>query len=185
MRRTSSRRTPALSSKSRACSRSSTRLRPSRTPKPISRGLSAYAGQLDGETGRLKIAGSQGVIAPDFILDKTLAQLRLARSGNVSDWPLVASFERKTQGLTGDFAAQAAKIATQQVGPGARSPACRARGASQAGDSGRRRLEVAAGRSVLRLGAARGDHHAHDAGRNPRSRAGRSSPSSRPRWIPS
>ena len=61
--------------------------------------LSAYAGQLDGETERLKAAGAQGVIAPDFILDKTLAQIKLARGGNVADWPLVASFAKKTKDL--------------------------------------------------------------------------------------
>ena len=34
--------------------------------------LEAYAGQLDGETGRLHSAAAQNVIAPDFLLDKTL-----------------------------------------------------------------------------------------------------------------
>jgi len=79
--------------------------------------LVAYAGQLDGETERLKAAGSQGVIAPDFILDKTLAQLKLARGGNVADWPFVASFAKKTKELPGDFAPRAAKIATDTIGP--------------------------------------------------------------------
>jgi uncharacterized protein (DUF885 family) len=79
--------------------------------------LSAYAGQLDGETERLKAAAAQGVIAPDFILNKTLAQLRLARSGNVGDWPIVASFAKKTASIPGDFAAQAAKIAVGRILP--------------------------------------------------------------------
>jgi uncharacterized protein (DUF885 family) len=79
--------------------------------------LSAYGGQLDGETERLKAAGSQGVIAPDFILDKTLAQLKLARGGNVADWPFIAAFAKKTKDLPGDFAAQAAKIAADTIGP--------------------------------------------------------------------
>src|SRR5688572_8879871 len=79
--------------------------------------LSAYGGQLDGETERLKAAGSQGVIAPDFILDKTPAQLKLARGGNVADWPFIASFAKKTKDLPGDFAAQAAKIAADTIGP--------------------------------------------------------------------
>ena len=48
--------------------------------------LEAYAGQLDGETGRLKSAAAQNVIAPDFLLDKTLAQAKLARSGKIADW---------------------------------------------------------------------------------------------------
>ncbi len=79
--------------------------------------ISAYAGQLDGETGRLKAAAGQGVIAPDFILDKTIAQLRIARGGNVAEWPFVASFAKKTKDLGGDFAPQAAKLAADQVQP--------------------------------------------------------------------
>ena len=79
--------------------------------------LVAYAGQLDGETGRLKAAGAQGVIAPDFILDKALAQLKLARGGNVADWPYIASFAKKTKDLEGDFAGQAVQIATKTIGP--------------------------------------------------------------------
>ncbi len=79
--------------------------------------ISAYAGQLDGETGRLQAAGTQGVIAPDFILDKTIAQLKLARAGDAAPWPFVASVAKKTAGLPGDFAASAAKLAAEQVGP--------------------------------------------------------------------
>jgi uncharacterized protein (DUF885 family) len=79
--------------------------------------LAAYAGQIDGETGRLKAAASQGVIAPDFILDKALAQIRIARGGNVADWPIVASFARKMKDVPGDFAAQAAGIAADEIAP--------------------------------------------------------------------
>jgi uncharacterized protein (DUF885 family) len=79
--------------------------------------LSAYAGQIDGETGRLKSAAAQGVIAPDFILDKTLAQLRLARGGEPAEWPIVASFARKSASLGADFASQAAQIASEMVLP--------------------------------------------------------------------
>ena len=79
--------------------------------------ISAYAGQLDGENGRLKAAAAQGVIAPDFILDKTIAQLRLARGGNPAEWPFVASFAKKSEALPGGFGAQAAKLAAEQVGP--------------------------------------------------------------------
>ena len=79
--------------------------------------LEAYAGQLHGETARLASAAGQGVIAPDFILDKTLAQLDLARSGNVAEWPMIASFVRKTKGIPGDWAGQAAKIAAERIRP--------------------------------------------------------------------
>jgi len=79
--------------------------------------LEAYAGQLVAETGRLQAAAEQGVIAPDFLLDKTLAQLRTARGGKVEDWPMVASFGRKTDAIPGDWAAKAAKIAADKIAP--------------------------------------------------------------------
>jgi uncharacterized protein (DUF885 family) len=79
--------------------------------------LEAYAGQLDGETGRLQTAAAQGVIAPDFLLDKTLAQIRIARSGNIADWPLVASLAKRTQAMPGEFGTKAAKIAVDKVAP--------------------------------------------------------------------
>jgi len=79
--------------------------------------LEAYAGQIDGETERLRSAAAQGVIAPDFILDKTIHQLRLARGGNVAEWSLVRSLAKKTQGIPGDYAARAERIATQKIAP--------------------------------------------------------------------
>jgi uncharacterized protein (DUF885 family) len=79
--------------------------------------LTAYAGQLEGETGRLASAASQGVIAPDFILDTTLSQLKLSRDGDVAAWPFITSFARKTTEIPGDWARQAAKIATDRIRP--------------------------------------------------------------------
>ncbi len=79
--------------------------------------LSAYAGQVDGETERLKSAGSRGVIAPDFILDKALAQIKLAQQGDVAKWPMIASFAKKAESLGGDYATQAAKLASEKIGP--------------------------------------------------------------------
>jgi uncharacterized protein (DUF885 family) len=79
--------------------------------------LEAYAGQIDGETGRLHDAAAQNVIAPDFLLDKTLKQIKLARGGNIADWSVVASIARRTRDLPGDFAARAAKIAADRIAP--------------------------------------------------------------------
>jgi uncharacterized protein (DUF885 family) len=78
--------------------------------------LEAYAGQLEGETGRLRDAASQNVIAPDFLLDKTLAQIRLARGGDIAQWSLTAPLRRAGK-LPGDFAAQATKIAADKIAP--------------------------------------------------------------------
>ena len=79
--------------------------------------LEAYAGQIDGETERLRRAAAQGVIAPNFLLDKTLAQLRLARAGNVADWPIVSSLARRTDSMPGGYAGKAAQIAADKVAP--------------------------------------------------------------------
>lgn len=79
--------------------------------------LEAYAGQIDGETGRLRAAAAQGVIAPDFLLDKTLSQLRIASSGNVAEWSLVTSLAQRTEKMSGDYAAKAARIAKDKIAP--------------------------------------------------------------------
>ncbi|MBL8268416.1 DUF885 domain-containing protein [Steroidobacter sp.] len=79
--------------------------------------LEAYAGQIDGETARLKAAASQGVIAPDFLLDKTLSQLRMASGGNIAEWTLVTSLANRTKNIPGDYAAKAAKIAKDKIAP--------------------------------------------------------------------
>lgn len=79
--------------------------------------LEAYAAQLNGETERLQSAAAQGVIAPDFLLDKTLNQLKLACGGKIADWSLVTSLARRTKDMPGDFATKATKIATDKVAP--------------------------------------------------------------------
>ncbi len=79
--------------------------------------LSAYARQIDGETARLHADAAQNVIAPDFLLDKTLAQLRLAGSGDIGQWSLVQSLEKRTRTLPGDFGSRAAKIAKAEIAP--------------------------------------------------------------------
>ena len=117
MHRMSSRRTPARSSRSRTCSTTQHTIATAEDADAYLARLVAYAGQLDGETGRLKSAAARGVIAPDFLLDRTLAQIRIARGGNVADWPLVTSIAKRTQDMPGDFAAKAAKIATDHIAP--------------------------------------------------------------------
>ncbi|MDF7775979.1 DUF885 family protein [Sphingomonas sp. AOB5] len=79
--------------------------------------LAAYAGQLDGETERLKIAASKGVIAPDFLLDKCLKQIKQARSGHIAGWSLVTSVANRTAGMKGDFGQRAFDICTSVIAP--------------------------------------------------------------------
>jgi len=79
--------------------------------------MEAYAGQLDGETQRTIIEGAQGVILPDFLLDKTLGQLRDARSLSPENWGIVSSLVTRTSQLGGNFADRAKTLATQNIGP--------------------------------------------------------------------
>jgi uncharacterized protein (DUF885 family) len=78
--------------------------------------MEAYATQLDGETERLRSAAAQKVVAPDFLLEKTLAQLRIARGGDIANWSLVTSITRRAKDMPG-IAEGALKIATEKVAP--------------------------------------------------------------------
>lgn len=79
--------------------------------------MDAYAGSLDGETERLRIAEGLGVIAPDFLLDKNLRQIRIARGGDVAQWDVVQSIARRTATMAGDFAERATAMATARIAP--------------------------------------------------------------------
>jgi uncharacterized protein (DUF885 family) len=78
--------------------------------------LEAYAGQIDGETGRLRSAAAQNVVAPDFLLDKALNQIKLARGGDVAQWSLVTSLAKRATNMPG-VAEIAAKIARDKIAP--------------------------------------------------------------------
>ncbi len=75
-----------------------------------------WAGQIDGETERLKIAYDKGVVAPDFLLDKCLKQIALTRGTDAGKWELVENFTGKKM-VTGDQAASAAKLAAGKIAP--------------------------------------------------------------------
>jgi uncharacterized protein (DUF885 family) len=79
--------------------------------------LTEHARQLDGETERLRADRGRGVIAPDVVLDKTLAALRRTREGNPRDWLIVTSLASRTKSIPGDWAARAERIASAQVAP--------------------------------------------------------------------
>lgn len=81
--------------------------------------MQAYAGQLDGETERTITEGAQGVILPDFLMAKTLGQLRDARSRSPAEWGIVTTFESRTtrMGDASDFAGRAQTLAIQNIGP--------------------------------------------------------------------
>ena len=80
--------------------------------------MEAYAGQLDNDTQRMAHDAAQGVVPPDFILERTLEQLTATRTG-AADNLLVASITRRAaaKGLSGDYAAQATKLYDEKVAP--------------------------------------------------------------------
>ncbi|HEX8241280.1 MAG TPA: DUF885 family protein [Allosphingosinicella sp.] len=79
--------------------------------------VEAYAEALDGETGRLAHDRGIGVVAPDFLLDKTLKQMRSARAQPVEQWSLVTSLERRSPAIPEGYARRAAQLARDKVAP--------------------------------------------------------------------
>jgi uncharacterized protein (DUF885 family) len=79
--------------------------------------LEAYAGALDGETERLAHDRGLGVVAPDFLLDKTLKQMKAARAQPAAEWGVVTSLARRTKAIPGDWSARALALARDKVAP--------------------------------------------------------------------
>lgn len=79
--------------------------------------MEAYARQLDGETERVAAAGDGGVILPDFLMAKTLGQLRGAAGTPVEDWGIVTSLAERAADMDGDYAEQARTLAEAKIGP--------------------------------------------------------------------
>ncbi|HEX5185065.1 MAG TPA: DUF885 family protein [Allosphingosinicella sp.] len=79
--------------------------------------LELYAAALDGETERLRHDSALGVIAPDFLLDKTLGQMKKARAQPIGDWGIVTSLGKRTESMGGDYRARAEAIARDKVAP--------------------------------------------------------------------
>lgn len=79
--------------------------------------LAAYAGQLDGETDRTRTANEKGYILPDFLMTKTLGQLRTARSQAPESWGAVTAFTEKAAKFGDSFKSRAEAIARDSIGP--------------------------------------------------------------------
>lgn len=79
--------------------------------------MEAYASQLDGETEQLKADFGKGVVAPDFLIQKTVAALTLAQSGPPAQWQVVAALAKRTAAMPGDYAARGEAIAVNSIGP--------------------------------------------------------------------
>jgi uncharacterized protein (DUF885 family) len=79
--------------------------------------LEAYAAALDGETARLAHDAGIGVVAPDFLLDKSLRQQRAVRATPIAEWGLVASLAHRTAAMPGGFGRRAEALVTEKVAP--------------------------------------------------------------------
>ena len=79
--------------------------------------LTQYAANLDGETERLKHDAGIGVVAPAFLLDKTLGQMKAVQGQPFDQWVPVASIARRTRDMQGDHAAKAAQITRAAIAP--------------------------------------------------------------------
>ena len=79
--------------------------------------MEAYAGQLDGETERVKRDGANGYVLPDFLLAKTLGQLEGARDASPGTWGLVSSVANRAEGIDAKAGEKATAIARDAVLP--------------------------------------------------------------------
>ena len=75
--------------------------------------LAAYAQQLDGETERVRLGTAAGAVPPDFLLDKALVQLAVARGGDPAGWAIVTTLAAKFPAR----GAEAARVARTRVLP--------------------------------------------------------------------
>ncbi|WP_415288388.1 DUF885 family protein [Brevundimonas sp. S1H14] len=80
--------------------------------------LEAFAGVLDGETDKIKEDAGLGVIAPDFIIDRMLPQIRTLRDAPAADMAMIQSLVRKTGALNlSGYDARAAALVNEKVKP--------------------------------------------------------------------
>jgi uncharacterized protein (DUF885 family) len=80
--------------------------------------LDAFAGQLDGDSERMKHDAALGVAPPDFLLDRTLEQMTAFRT--MADKSLLVTSiaaRAKAKGLPDDYAKKAAAVYDAKIGP--------------------------------------------------------------------
>ncbi len=81
--------------------------------------LAAFATAIDQETAQARHDAAMGVIAPDFVLDTALGQLKGLRAVPAASARMVTTLadKAKAKGIAGDWAGRAAKIVGGQVYP--------------------------------------------------------------------
>jgi len=79
--------------------------------------LAQFPAALDGELARVRAAAGQGLIPPDFLLDKTMRQLRQTLADAEAGGGLVSSLVGRTKDIPGDWERRAREIVTGKVAP--------------------------------------------------------------------
>lgn len=81
--------------------------------------LEAYGGQLGDERLRVRADAGRGVVLPDFLLAKTLTQLRTSRAAPFAQWGVVTSLATRAERANLDvrYGLQAAQIAERSIAP--------------------------------------------------------------------
>jgi uncharacterized protein (DUF885 family) len=81
--------------------------------------LAAFAGALDDSTAMFERDVARGVLAPDFALDTTIAQLEKLRAPAPAESNLVGALTTRTAAgsIAGDWAARATELVAKQVYP--------------------------------------------------------------------
>lgn len=81
--------------------------------------LSQYPKQLTDELQRMRTARAQGVVPPNFLIDKAVNQLRIAAANTQKGGTIVESLVRRTneKKISGDWDNRARKIAVAEVVP--------------------------------------------------------------------
>lgn len=81
--------------------------------------MEAFARQMDEEMEVVRHDAGVGVIPPDFVIDKTLLQMRTALGQPVDTAPLVESIARRTKekNIAGDYVGQAKALYAERIAP--------------------------------------------------------------------
>ena len=79
--------------------------------------LDQFPAQLAGELDRMKATAAQGVIPPNFLIDKAVNQLGGSVRAAAAGGGLVESIERRTKSIPGNWAERARAITMKRVAP--------------------------------------------------------------------